>query len=53
VGVLLVALSRLGPDRLPGDIVLRRGNLVFYSPLGLMILLSVLLTLALNLFGRK
>ena len=51
-GVLLV-LSRAGIDRLPGDLVFRGRNVTVYVPLGLMILLSVLLTIALNLFWRR
>ncbi len=53
VGAVLLVLSRLGLHRLPGDFVIRRGNFVFYSPLGLSILLSVLLTLALSILVRK
>jgi hypothetical protein len=33
--------------------VWRKGNFTFYAPLGLMIALSILLTIALNLFGRR
>ena len=50
-GFLLAA--RLGFTRLPGDVVIRRDNLTFYAPLGLMILVSVILTIALNLFLRR
>lgn len=52
-GALLLLWSRLGFARLPGDIVWRKGNFTFYAPIGLMIVLSLLLTLALNLFGRR
>jgi hypothetical protein len=38
---------------MPGDIVVRRGNFVFYSPLGLSLVLSMLLTIALNLHARR
>ncbi|MFQ5896368.1 MAG: DUF2905 domain-containing protein [Nitrospinota bacterium] len=38
--------------RLPGDIVIQRGGWTFYFPLATMVLLSVLLTLLLNLFRR-
>ena len=53
LGVLLVLLSQFGLGRLPGDLVVRRGNFVFYSPLGLSLLLSMLLTIALNLGARR
>ena len=53
LGLLFLALSQLGLDRMPGDIVVRRGNFVFYSPLGLSLVLSMLLTIALNLHARR
>jgi Protein of unknown function (DUF2905) len=53
VGGGLFLAARLGVDRLPGDIVVRRGNFTLYAPIGLMILLSVVLTVALNLFLRR
>jgi hypothetical protein len=53
LGLLFVALSQLGLGRPPGDIVVRRGNFVFYSPLGFSLVLSVLLTIAANLFARR
>ena len=53
IGLLFLALSQLGLDRMPGDIVVRRGNFVFYSPLGLSLVLSMLLTIALNLHARR
>jgi hypothetical protein len=30
----------------------RRGNFTLYAPIGLMLLLSLILTLVLNVFGR-
>lgn len=48
-GVLLLVLGKLGVGGLPGDVLYRRGNFVLYVPLGLMILLSVVLTILLNL----
>jgi hypothetical protein len=38
--------------RLPGDIVVRRGNFSFYFPIVTSIVLSILLTLLLTLFRR-
>jgi hypothetical protein len=52
-GALLLLSARFGVLQLPGDIVWRKGNFTFYAPLGLMIAVSILLTLALNLFGRR
>jgi Protein of unknown function (DUF2905) len=52
-GLLMHLLGKLPwAGRLPGDLVVRRGNLTFYSPLGAMIILSLVLTVALNLIIR-
>ena len=39
--------------RLPGDIIIRRGNFTFYLPIVTMLLLSLILTILFNLIGRK
>jgi multisubunit Na+/H+ antiporter MnhG subunit len=52
-GSILLLLSHLGLGRLPGDVVIRAKNVTVYAPIGLMILLSVLLTILLNLFWRR
>ncbi|MDR7556625.1 MAG: DUF2905 family protein [Armatimonadota bacterium] len=58
VGVVLVVaglaftlLPRL--PRVPGDIVIQRPHLTVYVPIGTMILVSVLLTVLLNLLFRR
>ncbi len=50
LGALIMLGIPLG--RLPGDIVLRRGTFTFYFPVVTSIVLSVLLTLLLNLAAR-
>lgn len=53
VGLLLTFGSRVpGLGRLPGDIVVRKGNFTFYFPLVTSILLSLLLTAILSFFRR-
>ena len=52
-GFIFLLLGRFGVDRLPGDLVFRRGNLTVYFPIGLIILLSVVGTILLNLFFRR
>ena len=53
-GAGLLLASRLGwSGRLPGDIVWKKGNLTLYAPIGLSILLSIVLTIALNVFLRR
>ena len=49
LGALVLILAKLGFDALPGDVVYRRGNFTLYVPLGLMIVLSIVLTILLNL----
>jgi hypothetical protein len=53
---LLVSLGEKLPirfGRLPGDIVVRGKNSVFYFPIVTSLLLSALLSLAMWLFGRR
>jgi len=52
-GVLLLAGKVPFLGRLPGDIVIERKNFTFYFPLATSILLSIVLTLLLSLFGRR
>lgn len=52
-GVLLLVGGKLGLGRLPGDIVWRRDDWTVYVPLGWMVVLSVVLTLVLNLIIRR
>ena len=53
LGGLFLLLGRLGIDRLPGDLVFRRGNATFYFPIGLMILISIVGTIVLNILFRR
>ncbi|CAN5638540.1 hypothetical protein BH20ACT11_BH20ACT11_16670 [soil metagenome] len=53
VGGLMLLLSRFGLERLPGDLVFRRGNATVYFPVGIMILISIVGTILLNLFFRR
>jgi uncharacterized membrane protein len=53
LGGLLFLLGRFGVDRLPGDLVFRRGDFSLYFPIGLMILLSVVGTIVLNILFRR
>jgi hypothetical protein len=54
LGLLFLVLSRFFPiGHLPGDFYYQRGNFVFYFPLVTCIVLSLILTLILNLFFRR
>jgi hypothetical protein len=53
LGLLLGVAGRVPwIGRLPGDIVIRRGNFSFYFPLATSILLSLILTLLFSLWRR-
>jgi uncharacterized protein HemY len=51
-GIGLLMLAGIPFGRLPGDIVIRRGNASFYFPLATSIIVSVILTLLLALLRR-
>ncbi|HEC91484.1 MAG TPA: DUF2905 domain-containing protein [Candidatus Atribacteria bacterium] len=51
IGAIFLLAGKLPfPGRLPGDIVIQRKNFIFYFPLGLCILLSIILTIIFRLF---
>ena len=52
VGLLLLLFNRLGLGRLPGDIFIQRENVTFYFPLVTMLIISILLSVILNIFRR-
>ena len=45
-------LARLGAGGIPGTVAIRRGGLTVLAPLGLSLLLSLVLTIGLNLIAR-
>ena len=51
-GVLWPVIAKLGLGRLPGDIVISRGNTTFYFPIVTSIILSVVLSAVLWMLGR-
>ena len=55
IGILFVLGSKIPfpLGRLPGDIIIKRGNFTFYFPLATCILISLLLTLILSIFFRR
>ena len=53
IGGGLLLASKVGIDRLPGDVVIRKGNFTLYAPIGLMIVLSLVATVLLNLIVRR
>lgn len=57
LGLVLLVISKVsgfsGIGRLPGDIYWRKGNFTFYFPIVTSIILSLVLTVLLNLFFRR
>ena len=60
IGIVLIAVGlawlvgeRFGLGRLPGDIVIERGNTRIYIPIMTSLIISVLLSLILWLVGRS
>jgi len=53
IGVLLMAADKFPIGRLPGDLQLGSGRLKVYIPLATSILLSVVITVVLNIFGKR
>lgn len=54
VGLLVVVVARFAPGgRLPGNLVVSRGPLTCVVPLATSLLLSVVLTILLNLWARR
>jgi hypothetical protein len=52
-GALLLLGERLGLGKLPGDFVWKKKNFTVHFPLATSILISVVLTLVLNLWFRR
>jgi hypothetical protein len=54
VGAVLIFADRIPfLGRLPGDILIKRKNFTVYFPLATMILLSILITVILNVILRR
>ncbi len=57
LGILFLVISKLpylgNLGRLPGDIYIKKGNFIFYFPIVTSILLSIFLTIIINLIFRK
>jgi len=51
-GIAWPLLSRIGLGRLPGDIIVQRGNTTFFFPLVTCLIISVVLSAVFWLFNR-
>lgn len=52
-GGIFLLLGKMGLGSMPGDVQWGKGNVRFYFPLGTSIVLSIILTVLLNLFLRR
>ncbi len=53
VGIILLLIPKIPLlGRLPGDIVIKRGNFTFYFPLATSIILSILLSIIFSIFRK-
>lgn len=52
-GGIFLLLGKMGLGSMPGDMQWGKGNVRFYFPLGTSIVLSIILTVLLNLFLRR
>lgn len=53
VGGVFVLLGRMGVTSLPGDLSFKRGGVHFFIPIGTSILISIILTVVLNMLLRR
>ena len=54
VGIAVFFLSKIpGFGKLPGDIIIQKGNFSFYFPLVTCLILSIIISVILNLWPRK
>lgn len=54
IGLFITLAGKFFPlGRLPGDILVRKGNFTFYFPIITSIILSIVLTIILNFLARK
>lgn len=53
IGIIFYFSDKLPLFKLPGDIIIKRKNFTIYIPLVTMILISIILTIILNLIFKK
>ncbi|GFN36306.1 DUF2905 domain-containing protein [Tepidimicrobium xylanilyticum] len=52
VGIAFTLGSKFGLGKLPGDIFIQKGNFTFFFPIASSIIISIILTLLLNVIKR-
>ena len=51
-GVIIILGGKIGLGKLPGDIFIKKGNFTFFFPIVSSLIISLILTIILNLFKR-
>jgi len=51
-GVLMIIGEKFGLGKLPGDIFIQKGNFTFFFPIVSSIIISLILTIILNIFKK-
>ena len=52
-GLIFKFLPKTGTPFLPGDILIQKENFTFFFPIATSLLISLILTILINLFNRK
>jgi hypothetical protein len=53
LGLILMLFPRIAALRMPGDIVIKRENVVLYFPIVTSVVISLVITLILNIILRR
>ena len=52
IGGILILGDKFGLGKLPGDIFIQKGNFTFFFPIVSTLIISIILTLLLNIFKK-
>jgi uncharacterized membrane protein (DUF106 family) len=52
LGLVMILSEKTPLGKLPGDILIEKGNFKFYAPIATFLVISIILTLLFNLFSK-
>lgn len=52
IGIVFMTIDRIGLSKLPGDIIIRKGNFTFFFPIASSIIVTIILNLLFRLFNK-
>ncbi|MTI47796.1 DUF2905 domain-containing protein [Sporosalibacterium faouarense] len=52
IGVVMIIGQRFGLGKLPGDIIIKKGNITVFFPVVTMIVISIVLTIIVNVIKK-